>query len=1268
MHPCVNVTHVPPTNQALLREFIHIPERTSTSDFVLKLTEGVTDAEATLRDYVITDQLVANFDQALGLISSAVGGGGSKAAYLHGSFGSGKSHFMAVLHALLKGEPAARSRDELAGVLAKNDAWLAGKRYLLVPYYMLGAKSMEQRVLGGYADYVRALHPDAPIPAVHRTDALLDNARHLRARMGDAKFIEGLPGGDDDEWGDEERYWTPQRLDEAFAAGHDDTQRRRLVSDLLTSWLPVFVEDAREDAEGFISLDRGLTEIAAHAKGLGYDGLVLFLDELILWLANAMGDQEFVSREVQKVTNFIEGGDAQRPIPIISFIARQRDLRELVGEHVAGAVQLSFQDTLNLASGRFDLITLEDRNLPLIANRRLLTPVSHEARMAIADAFESTTKVRHEVWDALLGTDGTTGADIDSFRLSYPFSPAFMDTLVHVSSALQRSRTALKLMRQLLVDHRDDLRLGQLVPLGDLYEVISRGGDQPFTEKLKAEFEAAQKLYETRLRPYLLGQNGLGEDDVERIRRTPTAADPQLAARVRAFTGDDRLIRTLLLSALAPSVPALRNLTVRRLSALNHGSITSPIPGQENARVARKVEDWSGQFGEIKFVPANDPGVSLELVGVEVDSILASAGHYDGIGARKLLVKRLLWEEMGVAATGTFIDHAELTWRGSKRSVEIFFGNVRDTDELRDETFHPLDPSSWRLIVDYPFDEGTHGSADARQRVDRLIASGEPARTVCWLPAHFTAERLGDLRHLVVLDGLLGGQRFDSHAQHLGATDRQRARAILESRRDALLAKIRGVLRQAYGLARKHPDDVGTAFDDHLLTLRPGLRPTLPVGAAMKDALRRIAGDMFVEQFPAHPDFDPDRTGALVRPADAKVVFSYVRAAVEADDGRVEVAKPDRATMKRIANPLELGEMHEAAFVVGRYWVEHFQRMAAKEEIAGELKVADLTRWTDQPDPRGLERLVAGLVVACFAEQTDRAWLRHGGLLDPPPEITAITGDMALREQRLPAQQEWDTARTRAAKILGVTAPTLLRGRLVRGFVAEVCRNARQHVSDARVLVDRLERHAVQLGLEVEAGTGRLHTARRALDLLESLDDPRAGAEIVTRLAGADLGGPADRTARSIKSARHVADVLASAPWDNFEMIARLGEPHRAEAQNILDVLSRVAHNDELTESLPSALAATRADATALLRRVLPTPTPTPRPTPPKPVPPAPPLVLPQKPEPRVTPSSLPPESARSGERHWQVQVADLDKAVAELRDVAAGQSGDIEITWRPGP
>jgi len=117
----------------LIKDLIHVPERVRRDDFVLKLTEGVIDPKATLRDYVVTEQLVACFDQALELIRDAVQGPTgrptSKATYLHGSFGSGKSHFMAVLHLLLQGNADARSIPELAGVVAKHDAWLMGKGF-----------------------------------------------------------------------------------------------------------------------------------------------------------------------------------------------------------------------------------------------------------------------------------------------------------------------------------------------------------------------------------------------------------------------------------------------------------------------------------------------------------------------------------------------------------------------------------------------------------------------------------------------------------------------------------------------------------------------------------------------------------------------------------------------------------------------------------------------------------------------------------------------------------------------------------------------------------------------------------------------------------------------------------------------------------------------------------------------------------------------------------------------------------------------------------
>ncbi len=150
-----------------IKELLDIPEQVQRGDFVLRLSEGVNRAEETLRDYVVTPELQACFDNALSFISSAVHSRTSKASYLHGSFGSGKSHFMAVLHLILQGNLAARSIPELAPVISKHNTWAHEKKFLLVPYHMIGAHDMESGILGGYVDFIRHTHPQAPIPGVY---------------------------------------------------------------------------------------------------------------------------------------------------------------------------------------------------------------------------------------------------------------------------------------------------------------------------------------------------------------------------------------------------------------------------------------------------------------------------------------------------------------------------------------------------------------------------------------------------------------------------------------------------------------------------------------------------------------------------------------------------------------------------------------------------------------------------------------------------------------------------------------------------------------------------------------------------------------------------------------------------------------------------------------------------------------------------------------------------------------------------------------------
>src|SRR5262245_16847393 len=64
--------------------------------------------------------------------------------------------------------------------------------------YIFAENTKLTAILGHYADYVRALHPQAPTPGFYRAERLFDDARRLRATMSDAAFCATL-GGDQGE-------------------------------------------------------------------------------------------------------------------------------------------------------------------------------------------------------------------------------------------------------------------------------------------------------------------------------------------------------------------------------------------------------------------------------------------------------------------------------------------------------------------------------------------------------------------------------------------------------------------------------------------------------------------------------------------------------------------------------------------------------------------------------------------------------------------------------------------------------------------------------------------------------------------------------------------------------------------------------------------------------------------------------------------------------------------------------------------------------------
>ncbi len=287
----------------LIRDLIPIQERVHKDDFVLKLTAGVAEPGKTLANYVVTKDLVENFDDALSFIKGALDTNKSRGTYLHGSFGSGKSHFMAVLNLLLRGNEDARALPKLAPVVTKHDAWLHDKKFLMVPYHMIGAKTLEDRIFEGYVDWVAEHHPEAPVPPLFRSKAILENAASLRDRMGDEPFFAALNQGQQggaNRWGALSGGWTAESYEQA-ASDPTSEDHGNLVSDLVQH----LITSIQHHGE-YLDLDKGLAALSRHAQKLGYHGVILFLDELVLWLASRSGSVDFLNQEVNKLAKLVE--------------------------------------------------------------------------------------------------------------------------------------------------------------------------------------------------------------------------------------------------------------------------------------------------------------------------------------------------------------------------------------------------------------------------------------------------------------------------------------------------------------------------------------------------------------------------------------------------------------------------------------------------------------------------------------------------------------------------------------------------------------------------------------------------------------------------------------------------------------------------------------------------------------------------------------------------------------------------------------------------
>ncbi|WP_166390126.1 hypothetical protein [Nocardioides ochotonae] len=1167
-----------PNPQLPLKDAIHVPEQVHADDFVLQLHRGVDAATRTLQDYVVTPAIASSFDQALGLVQSALIQGSSKGTFIHGSFGSGKSHFMAVMHLLLTGNVEARALPGLQASVAKY-APVLEKNLLAVDYHLLGKKSFEEALYTGYQQTVSRLHPDAPLPVLHKSDGILDDAASLRATMGDEAFFSRLGGAETGaaKWGKRAAGWTAETYDAAAAKPADHPDRERLVRALVAAYYRSSVA-TRE----WLEISQGLRAMTQHAKDLGYDGVVLFLDELVLWLGQHLGDMAFIQAETSKVAKLVESEMGVLPVPLISFVARQRELKDFLGGSGVGAEQVALGQSFQWWEDRFDKLTLQATDLPEIVNKRLLQPTSEEGRVSLQAAI-SRVKGNPVAWRYLLDDEAGSG-EVD-FTKVYPFSPALVDAMVALSSLMQRERTALKLMSELLAAGRDELTVSDVIPVGDLFDVVVLGDAKPLTDAMKRHFQHAEAFYRRKMRPYLLNKHSVTEEEARALPRTAS------------FRTEDRLAKTLLIAELVPEATSLKNLTAAKLAALNFGTVVSFVPGQEHQQVLAWVREWTSEFGEVTIGAGADPLISIQLSGVDYDSVLEHVRNEDSTANRRKLLRDLLIEELEVTAQGGLMaefQHHHI-WRGSKRTADLVFGNIRDAHSVSDQAL-TAEGGRWRVVIDYPFDDSPeHGPNDDVVRMsetrDRLEST-----TVAWIPHYLSTQRMDDLGKLVLLEYLMTGDRFAQNSEHLPTADREPARMQLDNQRKNLRAQLRSALRQAYAVQTGTDDNLGARVDagDSFVTLVPGFRPRTPQATSLKGGLNEVLAQALDQQYPDHPKFEPsDRE---VTRTHLSHTLDLVRRAIDGG-GRLDGIERAKAnTARPIVQALGLGEVRENVLAVKkesfRWWTQFTQWAAG---AGGSPDVATLRRHLAS---YGMTTEVENLLILTWAALDDRQWRRHQAPA-VTPDLGNVAADLVLVPAVLPDQDLWAAALGRAEKVFGVPREHVLSAAAVARLGTAVRQKATEWRAAASDLVTELEKHATMLGLDPAAVDGRLATARRGRDLIEALAGRSDTTVVVETLGGFDLPEEPQALAKSLSSAHAVVASLRGAAWDLLSQVDTFDTDGSVAA-----ALQASARAEELHSPLAPALLKARSEIIARLPK-RPTP-PVPPPTPPTPVPPAP--------------------------------------------------------------
>ena len=502
--------------------------------------------------------------------------------------------------------------------------------------------------------------------------------------------------------------------------------------------------------------------------------------------------------------------------------------------------------------------------------------------------------------------------------------------------------------------------------MSDLFDALV-ADDEPITGELGALWRNAQKVYGEILRVILESA------------RPHRAGGGASARPPTPCTATDRIAKTIVLAALMPEVESMRDLTARKIVALNHGYIRSLVPGQES----RDGDPGGAPLGSPATARSSSPArrpTRSSRCGWKASTSRACwrtprpptrTAPGASRSARCCARHSEVSDDVGAGRR----DPAEHGVARHQRTAELAFGTIRDPNDLGDAMFRPI---SRRLAGRLRVPDRRAGPPRRRGPEPGRGTQAATAQraTVCWVPRRLTAQTGTDLGRYVRLRYALGPS-FDQLAGHLSSNDRAIAKQQMTALAEQLKSPLSNALMQAYGVVTPDESVVDPAHggSDMFVSLDPAFEPRVPAGAGLRQALdepaRPDARIGVSRPIRASPPRSPGLTCGRCTPRCAgrsrsPATGSWSRLASDRSCARSPTRCGSASSMSSTSCSATTGRPTST----GR---------SPRPGPAREVTVGQLRAWLDEPQPMGLPQQIADLVVLVFAEQTNRAIIAGGG-------------------------------------------------------------------------------------------------------------------------------------------------------------------------------------------------------------------------------------------------------------------------------------------------